>query len=57
MALLLTGFLKNHMAAMEEAQNYMIPALKYLVRISMGPNEEPASWQLAQLAQLAKWSS
>ena len=37
---MLTGFLKNHMAAMEEAQNYMIPALKYLVRISMGPNEE-----------------
>merc|ERR1719482_1586964 len=39
-ALLLTGFLKNNLAAMEAQQNYMIPALKYLVRISLGPNEE-----------------
>ncbi|CAJ1394899.1 unnamed protein product [Effrenium voratum] len=39
-ALLLTGFLKHHMAAMEAQSRYMIPALKYLVRISMGPNEE-----------------
>ncbi|CAK9043225.1 unnamed protein product [Durusdinium trenchii] len=39
-ALLLTGFLKHHMQAMEAQSRYMIPALKYLVRISMGPNEE-----------------
>eukprot|EP00439_Symbiodinium_sp_Y106_P031899 s4000_g3.t2 len=39
-ALLLTGFLKHHMAAMEAQSRYMIPALNYLVRISMGPNEE-----------------
>mmetsp|Transcript_37722 Transcript_37722/g.99798 ORF Transcript_37722/g.99798 Transcript_37722/m.99798 type:complete len:1108 (+) Transcript_37722:22-3345(+) len=39
-ALLLTGFLKHNMAAMEAQQAYMIPALNYLVRISMGPNEE-----------------
>jgi len=39
-ALLLTGFLKHHMSAMEAQSRYMMPALKYLVRISMGPNEE-----------------
>jgi len=39
-ALLLTGFLKHNLAAMEAQQAYMIPALRYLVRISMGPNEE-----------------
>jgi len=39
-ALLLTAFLKHNMAAMEAQQGYMIPALRYLVRISMGPNEE-----------------
>lgn len=39
-ALLLTGFLKHHMDAMEAQSGYMMPALKYLVRISMGPNEE-----------------
>lgn len=39
-ALLLTGFLKHNMAAMEAQQAYMIPALKYLVRITLAPNEE-----------------
>jgi len=39
-ALLLTAFLKHNMGAMEAQKAYMIPALKYLVRISMGPNEE-----------------
>lgn len=39
-ALLLTGFLKHNMAAMEAQSNYMLPALQYLVRISMSPNEE-----------------
>lgn len=39
-ALLLTGFLKHNMAAMEAQQNYMIPALNYLVRITSAPNEE-----------------
>jgi len=39
-ALMLTGFLKHNLAAMEAQQAYMIPALRYLVRISMGPNEE-----------------
>mmetsp|Transcript_84517 Transcript_84517/g.196513 ORF Transcript_84517/g.196513 Transcript_84517/m.196513 type:complete len:1110 (+) Transcript_84517:232-3561(+) len=39
-ALLLTAFLKHNMAAMEAQQNYMLPALKYLVCISGGPNEE-----------------
>eukprot|EP00405_Crypthecodinium_cohnii_P037941 CAMPEP_0206547162 /NCGR_PEP_ID=MMETSP0325_2-20121206/13138_1 /ASSEMBLY_ACC=CAM_ASM_000347 /TAXON_ID=2866 /ORGANISM="Crypthecodinium cohnii, Strain Seligo" /LENGTH=1109 /DNA_ID=CAMNT_0054046427 /DNA_START=312 /DNA_END=3641 /DNA_ORIENTATION=- len=39
-ALLLTGFLKHNMAAMEAQQAYMIPALKYLVRITTAPNEE-----------------
>eukprot|EP00931_Biecheleriopsis_adriatica_P036987 TRINITY_DN21233_c2_g1_i1.p1 TRINITY_DN21233_c2_g1~~TRINITY_DN21233_c2_g1_i1.p1 ORF type:complete len:1101 (-),score=267.98 TRINITY_DN21233_c2_g1_i1:68-3370(-) len=39
-ALLLTGFLKHNMAAMEAQSNYMIPALQYLVRITLGPNEE-----------------
>lgn len=39
-ALLLTGFLKHNMPAMEAQQAYMLPALGYLVRISMGPNEE-----------------
>eukprot|EP00746_Dinoflagellata_sp_MGD_P022473 gnl/MRDRNA2_/MRDRNA2_152589_c0_seq1.p1 gnl/MRDRNA2_/MRDRNA2_152589_c0~~gnl/MRDRNA2_/MRDRNA2_152589_c0_seq1.p1 ORF type:complete len:806 (+),score=199.18 gnl/MRDRNA2_/MRDRNA2_152589_c0_seq1:37-2418(+) len=40
LALLLTGFLKHNMAAMEAQQNYMLPALTYLVRITAGPNEE-----------------
>lgn len=40
LALLLTGFLKHNMAAMEEQQHYMKMALKYLVRISEGPNDE-----------------
>lgn len=39
-ALLLTGFLKHNMAAMQAQQGSMIPALNYLVRISGGPNEE-----------------
>mmetsp|Transcript_82753 Transcript_82753/g.267996 ORF Transcript_82753/g.267996 Transcript_82753/m.267996 type:complete len:1111 (-) Transcript_82753:67-3399(-) len=39
-ALLLTGFLKHNMAAMEAQQAYMVPALNYLVRITMAPNEE-----------------
>lgn len=40
LALLLTGFLKHNLPAMEAQQANMIPALQYLVRISMGPNEE-----------------
>jgi exportin-1 len=39
-ALLLTGFLKHNLAAMSAQEAYMIPALKYLVKITMGPNEE-----------------
>jgi len=39
-ALLLTGFLKHNLAAMEAQQAYMIPALNYIVLITMGPNEE-----------------
>mmetsp|Transcript_13038 Transcript_13038/g.37523 ORF Transcript_13038/g.37523 Transcript_13038/m.37523 type:complete len:1117 (-) Transcript_13038:31-3381(-) len=40
LALLLTGFLKHNMAAMEAQPVYTVPALNYLVKISMGPNEE-----------------
>jgi len=39
-ALLLTGFLKHNMAAMEAQQTYMLHGIAYLARISMGPNEE-----------------
>lgn len=39
-ALMLTGFLKHNMAAMEAQAQCMLPALTYLVRISMGPNDE-----------------
>lgn len=39
-ALMLTSFMKHNMAAMEAQQAYMIPALNYLVLITMGPNEE-----------------
>eukprot|EP00929_Paragymnodinium_shiwhaense_P072147 TRINITY_DN36620_c0_g1_i1.p1 TRINITY_DN36620_c0_g1~~TRINITY_DN36620_c0_g1_i1.p1 ORF type:complete len:1124 (+),score=340.44 TRINITY_DN36620_c0_g1_i1:201-3572(+) len=39
-ALLLTGFMKHNMAAMEAQQAYMLHAIGYLVRIMMGPNEE-----------------
>lgn len=39
-ALLLTGFMKHNLAAMEAQQNFMMPALKYLVHITKGPNEE-----------------
>mmetsp|Transcript_28055 Transcript_28055/g.61251 ORF Transcript_28055/g.61251 Transcript_28055/m.61251 type:complete len:1100 (+) Transcript_28055:127-3426(+) len=39
-ALLLTAFLKHNMAAMEAQQDYMVRGITYLVKISMGPNEE-----------------
>merc|ERR1719293_536289 len=39
-ALLLTGFLKHNMAAMEAQQKYMLEGIRYLANISMGPNEE-----------------
>eukprot|EP00928_Gymnodinium_smaydae_P005220 TRINITY_DN11793_c0_g1_i1.p1 TRINITY_DN11793_c0_g1~~TRINITY_DN11793_c0_g1_i1.p1 ORF type:complete len:1119 (-),score=265.17 TRINITY_DN11793_c0_g1_i1:143-3499(-) len=39
-ALLLTAFLKHNMAAMEAQQHYMLEALRFLARVSMGPNEE-----------------
>lgn len=39
-ALLLTGFLKHNMAAMEAQQAYMQQGIAFLARISMGPNEE-----------------
>ena len=40
LALLLTGFLKNNLANTEAQVPQMLPALKYLVRITEGPNEE-----------------
>mmetsp|Transcript_52155 Transcript_52155/g.124265 ORF Transcript_52155/g.124265 Transcript_52155/m.124265 type:complete len:1113 (-) Transcript_52155:113-3451(-) len=40
LALLLTGFLKNDMLRMEAQMTHTMPALKYLVRITAGPNEE-----------------
>eukprot|EP00927_Polykrikos_kofoidii_P010944 TRINITY_DN14620_c0_g1_i1.p1 TRINITY_DN14620_c0_g1~~TRINITY_DN14620_c0_g1_i1.p1 ORF type:complete len:1112 (+),score=196.67 TRINITY_DN14620_c0_g1_i1:253-3588(+) len=39
-ALLLTGFLRHNLAAMEAQQDYMQHAISYLVRIMHGPNEE-----------------